>query len=145
MKPSQSLAFAFAIFAFSAALPLAVPLPLYAQDPPPQPQDAAPPPQSTPPPCPLPPNLKLAPAHNIFSPEQELELGDIEAQNAEHENHIIDDPELTAYVNQVAQRIAAQLPPNELHFQVLLYDSPEANAFSIAGGRIYISRRLIAF
>ena len=127
MKPIQPLALICTILAFSA-------LPLLAQD-------TAPPPQ----PCPLPQNVKLAPANNIFSPEQELELGDIEAQNAEHENHIIDDPALTAYVNQVAQRIAAQLPPNELHFQVLLYDSPEANAFSIAGGRIYISRRLIAF
>jgi predicted Zn-dependent protease len=101
--------------------------------------------QDQPPACPIPPNLQLSPPKYIFTPEQEIELGDVFSEHIEQEFHIIDDPKLTAYLNDLAQRIVAQLPPTGLHFQVYLYDDAVPNAFSVAGGRIYVSRKLVAF
>ena len=95
--------------------------------------------------CPVPPEVDAPVGLNLFTPQQEIELGDILAEQLEHKYHLVEDDALTTYLNHAAQRILEQLPPNELHFQVFLYDDSEANAFSLPGGRIYISRKLVAF
>jgi ribosomal protein L35AE/L33A len=95
--------------------------------------------------CPVPPEVDAPVGVNFFTPQQEIELGDILAEQLEHRYRLVEDDALTAYLNHAAQRILEQLPPNELHFQVFLYDDSEANAFSLPGGRIYISRKLVAF
>ncbi|HLG17929.1 MAG TPA: M48 family metalloprotease [Blastocatellia bacterium] len=58
---------------------------------------------------------------------------------------MIDDDEVTGYLNKIGARIVKQLPPSSLRFQFLLIDLPETNAFSLAGGRVYVSRKLVAF
>ncbi len=94
--------------------------------------------------CPVPPDVDAPVGLNIFTPQQEIELGNIIAEQLEHQYHLIEDEALTTYLNHAAQRILQQLPPNEMHFQVFLYDDSEANAFSLPGGRIYVSRKLVA-
>jgi WD40 repeat protein len=95
--------------------------------------------------CALPPPSGLSLQRNIFTPLQEIDLGDVLAEQLEHRYRIIEDDKLSAYLNQTAHRILAQLPPTQLRFQVFLYDDREANAFSLPGGRIYVSRKLVAF
>ena len=84
-------------------------------------------------------------APNIFAPEQEVELGDILAAFVEPYIHPIDDESMAAHLRAIGDRLIAQLPPTGLRFRFYLVDSPQANAFSIAGGRIYVSRKLISF
>ena len=36
------------------------------------------------------------------------------------------------------------LPPTQLKFRFYLMELPEVNAFSIAGGRVYVSRKMVA-
>jgi hypothetical protein len=48
-------------------------------------------------------------------------------------------------VDRVGQRVARHLPDAGIHFEFLLYDRPEIQAFSMPGGRIYVSRKMIAF
>ncbi|HEX4002524.1 MAG TPA: M48 family metalloprotease [Candidatus Acidoferrales bacterium] len=95
--------------------------------------------------CPAPPALVGSSARNIFTPEQEVELGDIEAERVEHYARVIHDDQLSAYLNHIVGRIVAQLPPTRLQFRVMLIDLPEANAFSLPGGRIYVARKMVAF
>ena len=83
--------------------------------------------------------------HNIFSPEQEIELGDILAAFVEPSIHPIDDEALAARLRAVADRLVAQLPPTGLRFRFYLADWPQANAASIAGGRVYVARKLVSF
>ena len=45
----------------------------------------------------------------------------------------------------MGQRVARHLPDTGIHFEFLLYDRPEIQAFSMPGGRIYVSRKMIAF
>jgi predicted Zn-dependent protease len=82
---------------------------------------------------------------NLFSPEQEVELGDILAAFAEPYIHPIDDDAMAAHMRGIGDRLIAQLPPTGLRFRFYLADLPQANAFSIAGGRVYVSRKLISF
>jgi WD40 repeat protein len=95
--------------------------------------------------CPAPPALTAASGRNIFTPQQEVDLGDIEAERVELYARVIHDDQLSAYLNRIVGRILAQLPPTQLQFRVTLIDLPEVNAFSLPGGRIYVARKLVAF
>lgn len=99
--------------------------------------------QSTP--CSAPVSIPSASQPNIFSPQQEITLGDIFAQAIDGHLAATDDETLTAHLRAVGDRLAAQLPVAGLHFRFYLSDAPQANAFSIAGGRIYITRKMVSF
>jgi WD40 repeat protein len=82
---------------------------------------------------------------NIFDSQQEAYLGDVQAEQLQHTFRVIDDPTVTAYLQKIGDRIAQHMPANSLNFQFVLYDQPEATAFGMAGGRIYVSRKLVSF
>jgi predicted Zn-dependent protease len=91
--------------------------------------------------CPSPPAVSAAPGANIFLPQQETMLGDLMAEQMDHRYQVLDAPELTAYLDRVAGRLLAQLPPTGLQFQIILIDRPVVDAFSTPGGRIYVTRK----
>ncbi|HSR07943.1 MAG TPA: M48 family metalloprotease, partial [Bryobacteraceae bacterium] len=81
----------------------------------------------------------------IFSPEQEGYLGDISAERLQQQLRVYRQPALLTPIERIAARLEQHLPRNQYSFQFSLLEIPEANAFALPGGRIYISRRLIAF
>jgi WD40 repeat protein len=96
--------------------------------------------------CPLPPSLQPIPSgENIFSDAQEVDLGDAMAEAIALHVNVIQDDELTAHLRDIGNRLVQHLPPTQLKFRFYLIDLPQVNAFSIAGGRIYISRKVVAF
>jgi WD40 repeat protein len=93
-----------------------------------------------------PPALPAIPqGRNIFTPRQEVDLGDAVAEHIQRDFHVIEDEDVTAYLRRIGERLVKHLPPSEMRFQFFLYDQPQANAFAIPGGRVYISRKLVAF
>jgi hypothetical protein len=94
--------------------------------------------------CPKPPVLTRVSAGNIFTDQQEIDLGDAMADEVAREFVLIEDPVLTAHLEELGVRLARYLPPNNLRFRFFLIDLPEVNAFSLSGGRIYISRKMVA-
>ena len=95
--------------------------------------------------CPAPPAFAPAAGKSIFTPQQEIYLGDVEAEQFEKNFRVIHDDALTAYMDRVAKRILAHMPPTQLNFRIVLIDLPVVNSFSIAGGRIYVTRKMVAF
>lgn len=90
--------------------------------------------------------LAPKPAGNILlSPRQEEEYGEIVASQLESEYQVINDEKLTSYLARIGNAVAAQLPDSGLHYRFLLYDQPEIQAFGIPGGRVYVSRKMVAF
>jgi hypothetical protein len=79
---------------------------------------------------------------NNLSEQQEEWLGEIVAQQFEREFHVIPDPE--GRLEKLGTRLLAQLPPTAVHYRFTIVDFPINNAFSLVGGRVYVSRRLIA-
>ena len=101
--------------------------------------------QSWPQSCPLPPTLLPVPRDkNIFTDRQESDLGDILADYLVRDESVIQNDALSAHLRAVASRIVPYLPENHLRLQFALIELPEANAFSLPGGRVYISRKLVA-
>jgi predicted Zn-dependent protease len=95
--------------------------------------------------CPAPPALSTPTGANMFNAQQELDLGDIEAELLEKDYRVIYDDELAARLNRISSRILAQLPPTQLKLRIILIDSPIVNSFSFGAGRIYVTRKMIAF
>lgn len=82
---------------------------------------------------------------NIFDETQEMYLGDVLAEYVQKNYRIIRDDEANRYLRSIGERLVAHLPPTSIKFQFIVVDRPELNAFASAGGRIYITRKMIAF
>ncbi len=83
--------------------------------------------------------------YNIFSPEQEMILGDLNYQRMSGDSRFIQDEKLLAYVRDIGAKLVRHLPPTGIKFQFFLIDIPTANAFNTPGGYVFISRKLISF
>lgn len=81
----------------------------------------------------------------LFTPEQEMILGDLLIEQISTEFRFVRDEKLSAYLNRIGERIAKGLPPTGLRYRFYLIDMPEVNAFNIPGGHVFISRKLVAF
>lgn len=95
-------------------------------------------------PC-TPPVVLINPTEpNIFNDEQEVYLGEAIAEQIQKDYRVVEDPEINRYLTRIGQRLVAHLPLNKFRFQFFVVDLPDANAFVLPGGRIYVSRKLIA-
>jgi WD40 repeat protein len=54
------------------------------------------------------------------------------------------DASLNTHLQMIVDRLLGTLPPTQIAFRVQLVDSDEVNGFSIAGGHIYMTRKLAA-
>lgn len=91
----------------------------------------------------MPSGLKSVSGHNMFTEQQEEWLGEVMEKEIRSEFNVIDDAD--NYLQKVAERLQAQLPPSSTHYRFVIIDSPELNSFGLVGGRIFIHRRMIAF
>ena len=82
---------------------------------------------------------------NIFNEQQEMDLGDAVAEHLQRNFQTISDEEVTKYLRGIGERIIKNLPPTKLRFQFFLFDINDVNAFTLPGGRIYVSRKMVAF
>src|SRR5215831_6900996 len=82
---------------------------------------------------------------NIFSEEQENWLGEVLTDAFQHRYHVIYDPDLNSYLQRVGRRVLENLPPTKIQFHFHLVDLPEMNAFTLPGGNVYVTRKMISF
>jgi len=94
--------------------------------------------------CP-PPNIpKPDVRQDMFDDRQEMDLGDAIAEHIRRSFLVIDDEDLTGYMQKVGDKLLAQAPPIGLKVQFVLSNFSEANALTLPGGRVYVSRKLVA-
>jgi WD40 repeat protein len=95
--------------------------------------------------CAPPPITVDSNVYNIFSPEQEMVFGELTYQHMAGDQRFLRDPELEGYLRNIGAKLAKHLPPTGLKFQFFIVDLPDANAFNIPGGYVFVSRKLIGF
>jgi predicted Zn-dependent protease len=78
-----------------------------------------------------------------MSPQQETAIGKQAAAQVEREIGLVPDAQLTGYVDGIGQRLAARSPRQDVTYRFAVADMPEANAFALPGGWIYVSRGLL--
>src|SRR6185312_10125680 len=94
--------------------------------------------------CPLPPS-PFSGNRNIFSPQQEMYLGELLDEQGARDWHVIEDDELNSRLQRVGERLLKHLPATDVKYTFTLIDLPVINSFGIAGGRIYVTRKMVAF
>lgn len=85
----------------------------------------------------------LEPGFNLYSPEDDIEIGRQVSAEAETELSLITDPLLAEYINRLGLQLAAFAPGPEYPYQFKLVNDTEINAFALPGGFIYINRGII--
>lgn len=78
-----------------------------------------------------------------ISTQQEVQMGQDEAAQANAQLPIINDPEVNRYINVLGDSIARLTSRGSLDWQFFIVDSKEVNAFAIPGGFVYVNRGLI--
>jgi hypothetical protein len=87
---------------------------------------------------------KVKPGRNIFSPQQDVDLGREAAKEAERELELITDNKANAYISALGQQLESKVP-NEYKFPFYfkLVNDRSINAFALPGGPVYIHRGAI--
>lgn len=86
---------------------------------------------------------KVEPGFNLFSPQQDVEIGRQSAAEVERQLPILNDRRVLDYVRRVGNRLAGATPGPEYPYQFDLINSAEVNAFALPGGFMYLNRGLI--
>src|ERR1041385_7046293 len=87
---------------------------------------------------------KLKPGFNLFSPQQDIEMGRQSAQQAERQLQIVNDRDPATYINTLGQQLAAHAPNNAKYpFQFKIVNDRAINAFALPGGFVYVNRGAI--
>jgi Zn-dependent protease with chaperone function len=86
---------------------------------------------------------QVKPGWNVFSPEQDVELGKEASQQADMQVPILNNRTVTNYVSQLGQRLAAKAPGNKFPYQFKVVNDSAINAFALPGGYVYVNRGII--
>ena len=85
----------------------------------------------------------LKPGFNLFSPQQDAEIGRQVSRDAERQLPMLNDPRVDNYLNNLGRRLAAHAPGERYPYQYKCVNSGEINAFALPGGFVYINRGVI--
>jgi predicted Zn-dependent protease len=85
----------------------------------------------------------LKPGWDLFSPEQDIEIGKRLAEKVPTEMPMLENRRVDDYVNALGQRLAAHAPGYKFPYQYRVVNSPSVNAFALPGGFIYVDRGAI--
>ena len=83
------------------------------------------------------------PGFNLFSVQQDVEIGRASAIEAEKQLPILNDRFSTNYLNRIIARLAAQAPGARYPYSAKIVNGAEINAFALPGGPMYVYRGLM--
>jgi Zn-dependent protease with chaperone function len=87
---------------------------------------------------------RLRPGTNVFSPQQDVEMGREVAKEAEQEIVLIRNGDANAYISALGEQILAKAPnENKFPFTFKIVDDRSINAFALPGGPVYVHRGAI--
>ena len=84
------------------------------------------------------------PGFNLFSPEQDVELGRQSAAQIAREVPLLRDEAVVAYVRGLGARLAAHAPGEKFPYQFQVVSAKEINAFALPGGFIFVNAGTVA-
>jgi len=85
----------------------------------------------------------VKPGFNIFSEEQDVEIGKQSAIEVERQLPILKDSEIQNYISRIGDRLAAVAPGPKFPYQFKVVNVADVNAFALPGGYMYVNRGLI--
>ena len=85
----------------------------------------------------------LKPGWNMFSVQQDVEVGQQVSKDAERQLSMLKNSRVDKYVNTLGQKLATKAPGEKFPYQFKVVNDLAINAFALPGGYIYINRGVI--
>jgi predicted Zn-dependent protease len=82
---------------------------------------------------------RMSTGFNLFSPEQDVELGRTSAEEVARQSVVLKDERVTRYVQRLGDKIAALAPGYRFRYKFVVVDSKETNAFALPGGYVFVN------
>jgi len=86
---------------------------------------------------------QVKPGFNLFSEQQDVEIGRQSAAEAERQLPLLNDRRVEGYASEIIRRLAAAAPGAKYPYQIKVVNASDINAFSLPGGFMYVNRGLI--
>ncbi len=86
---------------------------------------------------------RLKPGWNVFSPQQDIEIGKEVSKQAEQQQVMLNDKKVDDYLTRLGLKLAAKAPGEKYPYQFKGVNDPNINAFALPGGFLYINRGTI--
>jgi Zn-dependent protease with chaperone function len=86
---------------------------------------------------------RLKPGWNVFSVQQDVEIGKEVSKQAEQQLVMLNDRKVDSYLNRLGLKLAAKAPGEKYPYQFKGVNDASINAFALPGGFLYINRGTI--
>ena len=83
------------------------------------------------------------PGFNLFTAEQDIEIGRQSAVEAERQFALLNQPNVNRYLSSIISRLAAQAPGTPYPYTIKAVNDAAINAFALPGGPMYVNRGLL--
>lgn len=87
---------------------------------------------------------QIKPGFNLFSRQQDVELGREAAAKADRELPIVNDPALENYISRLGRQLARYSPAPDYPYTFKVIRDKSINAFALPGGPVYVNTGTIA-
>ena len=86
---------------------------------------------------------KIKAGFNLFSPQDDVQVGAQSATEAERQLPILRDSSVENYVNRIGQRLAANAGGPQFQYRFRVVNASDINAFALPGGFVYVNRGVL--
>lgn len=86
---------------------------------------------------------QLKPGWNMFSAQQDVEVGQQTSRDAERQLPMLNNSRVDNYLNNLGRSLAAHAPGEKYPYQFKVVNDRAINAFALPGGPVYINRGVI--
>jgi Zn-dependent protease with chaperone function len=86
---------------------------------------------------------QVKPGFNLFSVQQDVEIGKQSADQAERQLPMLNDSSVEDYVDDLVERLGGVAPGHKFPYQGKVVNATDINAFALPGGYLYLNRGLI--
>jgi beta-barrel assembly-enhancing protease len=86
---------------------------------------------------------QLKPGRNLFTPQQDIELGQRVSKDADQKLAMLNNKRVDDYLNRLGKRLAAVAPGEKFPYQFKGVNDASINAFALPGGFLYVNRGTI--
>ena len=87
---------------------------------------------------------ELRPGFNLFSPQQDIQLGKEAATEVEKTLQIVKNPDLTSYLTRIGTRLARSPRAGAFPFTFQVVNDKSVNAFALPGGPMFVHTGLLS-
>ena len=87
---------------------------------------------------------RFKPGLNLFSPQQDVQMGLQSAQQIMRETPMLNNPQIVGYIQQLGAKLASKAAGEKFNYQFQVVATREINAFALPGGFLFVNAGTIA-